>query len=409
MASLYPFNIFLRPGSPDFQDLPWNLSLADWGGNCARLEEVTHGVSRHPVVFVNYKGVLYVLKELPYDVAEKEYNMLLNMETLDLPAVTPVGYARTQNVQGYTSVLITRHLEHSIPYRVLFLANSLIRYRQTLLDAIASLLVQLHLSGVYWGDCSLSNTLFRQDAGALQAYLVDAETSDFEPNTLSPTLRYQDLEIMEENVNGDLVDIRSAGAISEGVPLTDTGAYIRLRYQSLWEEITHEDIINPGEHYRIQERIRALNALGYSVGDVKLYPTESGNQLRFRVAVTDRNFHRNQLLGLTGLEAEEMQARVMMNEIHELKAMLSRTNNRSSPLSVAAYHWLNDFYYPTIQRLGPLAQSEMNPTELYCQVLEHKWYLSERAQHDVGHQAAAEDYLKRFSQEHEIENSPSPI
>jgi tRNA A-37 threonylcarbamoyl transferase component Bud32 len=400
LAASFPFNIFLRPGSPDFQDLPWNLSLSEWAGHSSRLEEVTHGVSRHPIVFVNYQGVLYVLKELPHDVAEKEYKMLLKMETLDLPSVTPIGFARTQTVQGYTSVLITQYLEHSIPYRSLFMANSLVRYRQSLLDAVASLLVQLHLAGIYWGDCSLSNTLYRQDAGALQAYLVDAETAEYESNSLPPALRYQDLEIMEENVNGDLFDLRSAGAISEGVPLSETGAYIRLRYQKLWEEITHEDIISPGEHYRIQERIRALNALGYSVGEVKLFPTESGNQLRFRVAVTDRNFHRNQLLGLTGLEAEEMQARVMMNEIQELKAMLSRTNNRSSPLSVAAYRWLNDYYYPTIQRLAGLSESGMNPTELYCQVLEHKWYLSERAQRDVGHQAAAEDYLKQFPQDH---------
>jgi hypothetical protein len=67
--------------------------------------------------------------------------------------------------------------------------------------------------------------------------------------------------------------------------MEDTGAYIRLRYQRLWDEITHEDVINPAENYRIQERIRALNALGFSVGDVELASTENGNQLRLRVVV----------------------------------------------------------------------------------------------------------------------------
>ncbi len=65
---------------------------------------------------------------------------------------------------------------------------------------------------------------------------------------------------MEENINGELVDLESANLLSENVssvPLLDTGAYIRLRYQNLWEQITHEDVIEPGEHYRIQERIRA--------------------------------------------------------------------------------------------------------------------------------------------------------
>ena len=40
------------------------------------------------------------------------------------------------------------------------------------------LLVRLHLVGFWWGDVSLSNTLFRRDAGAFAAYLVDAETGE---------------------------------------------------------------------------------------------------------------------------------------------------------------------------------------------------------------------------------------
>ena len=42
-------------------------------------------------------------------------------------------------------------------------------------NAFAGLLVELHLAGLYWGDCSLSNILWRRDAGAMMAYLVDAE------------------------------------------------------------------------------------------------------------------------------------------------------------------------------------------------------------------------------------------
>jgi hypothetical protein len=274
--------------------------------------------------------------------------------------------------------------------------SSLISYRGHLLDAIAGLLVQLHLASVYWGDCSLSNTLFRRDAGALQAYLVDAETAEIYPEGIPPTLRFYDLEIMEENVNGDLVDLEIASPLAVGIPVPETGAYIRLRYQLLWEEITHDDIIDPDEHYRIQERIRALNALGFSVKEVELKGTQNGDQLRLRVMVADRNFHREQLQGLTGIDAEEMQARKIMNEIQELKATLSQVNNRSTPISVAAYHWVENIYQPVLEHLQPLIDRHADSTELYCQVLEHKWYLSEKAQRDVGHQAAAEDYLQRF-------------
>ena len=398
MTSSYPDRITIRPGYPDFLDLPWALPLSEWQGNCPRKVEVERGLSRHPIVFVNYSGVLYVIKELPAALAATEYDRLIKMEKQHIPAVIPVGSAQTQTSQGLASVLITRYLDRSIPYRTLFLGNTLARYKEHLLDAMAGLLVQLHLAGFFWGDCSLSNTLYRRDAAALQAYLVDAETAEYYPEVIPPALRHQDLEIMEENVDGDLADMGASSFLSENIPVSDAGAYIRLRYRLLWEEITHEDIINPDETYRIQERVRALNALGFSVGDIELFPTDIGNQLRLRVLVSDRNFHRDQLVSLTGLGAEEMQARKIMNEIQQMKAMLSQKNNRSTPLSVAAHQWLEDLYRPTIQQLQPMVDRGLDPMELYCQVLEHKWYLSERAHHDVGHQAATEDYRRHFSE-----------
>jgi len=115
------------------------------------------------------------------------------------------------------------------------------------------------------------------------------------------------------------------------------------------------------------------------------------------VLVTDQNFHRDLLLNLTGLEVEERQAQQMMNEIQELKATLARQNNRSTPLSVAAYHWLNEIYQPTLDILEPVIHETLDVAELYCQVLEHKWFLSERARQDVGHATAAQDYLEKFS------------
>ena len=367
--------------------------MKEWEGHCERLEEVVRGLSRHPVVFVNYDGTLYALKELPRATAKWEFEMLSQIEELRLPVVAAVGYGQTQTDQYEASVLITRYLERSLPYRSLFMRSSLEHYRSHLLDAVAGLLVQLHLAGVFWGDCSLSNVLFRRDVGALQAYLVDAETAEVHPARLSPTLRHHDLEIMEENVSGELTDLAISGLLPADIRVLDTGAYVRQRYQVLWEEITREEVFVPGEYYRVQERIRALNALGFSVGEVKLESTESGDRIRLRVVVTDRNFHRDQLYGLTGLETEEMQARKMMNEIQEIKATLEQRNNRSTPLSVAAYHWLENVYQPTMAILQQLVDKYNSPAELYCQVLEHKWFLSEKAHHDVGHNVAASNYL----------------
>ena len=398
MTSLPPLNLSLRPGHPDFLDLPWEFPMSEWSQHCPRLEEVPRGLSRHPVEFVNYSGKIYAIKEMPVGVAEEEYNLLLHMEGLRLPGVTPVGHAVNETTKGLRSVLITRFLDRSLPYRSLFMRSSLVRYRDHLLDAMAGLMVQLHLNGVYWGDCSLSNTLFRRDAGTLQAYLVDAETSEVYSGYVSPTLRFHDLQIMEENVDGDLADLGAANLLMDGIVLDDTSASIRIRYQNLWEEITRQVIIHPDEKYRIQERIQVLNSLGFSIGEVLLQGGEEGDNLRLRVVVTDRNFHQDQLLSFTGIEAEEMQARQMMNEIHEFKAILSQSQNRSTPLSLAAFKWLEEIYLPTLESLHPLVDQYSDPAELYCQVLEHKWYLSERAHHDVGHQAAVKGYLGTIAQ-----------
>lgn len=386
-----------------FMDLPWELPMNEWEGKSDRLEQVPRGVSRHPVVFVNYDGCLYALKELPAGIARREYDLLRQIEELRLPVVMPVGYFDLGIRSVQTSVLITRHLDRSLPYRTLFMRSGLDRYREHFLDAMAALMVQLHLAGIYWGDCSLSNTLFRRDAGALQAYLVDAETAEVHPPRLLPAHRYQDLVIMEENVDGEIRELANLEMSSTSASTLDmTGSNLRQRYSRLWEEVTREEIIGSEERYRVQERLRALNALGFSVGEVRIEASENTEKLRLRFLVTDRNFHRDQLLGLTGLIAEEMQARQMMNEIQELKATLSFQHNRSTPLGVAAFHWLEQVYEPSIKLLEPLLDHKKNldlgisPAELYCQVLEHKWYLSEQAQRDVGHQAAIADYLKRF-------------
>jgi hypothetical protein len=375
-----------------FDQLPWDYPLVEWDTRCPYRVEVSRGLSRHPVEFVNFEGKIYAIKEMPAGIAEKEYHHLVAMHEMRLPVVSPAGYGAVLHSKGERSILITHFLEKSLPYRSLFMRGSLSRYRDHLLDAMAGLLVQIHLSGVFWGDCSLSNTLFRRDAGTLQAYLVDAETVERSLGTLAPTLRLHDLQIMEENIAGDLADLSAQNLLMDGIPLDETSDSIRIRYQNLWEEITRQVLINPDEKYKIRERIQAINSLGFSIGEILIEEGEGGEKIGFQVVVTDRSFHRDQLLGLTGVEAEEMQARSMMNEIQELKATLSHTENRSMPLSSAAYTWLQDYYLLTLESLQPLTDRGADPAELYCQVLEHKWYLSEKAQRDVGHQTAASDF-----------------
>ncbi len=381
----------LRQGKPDFLDLPWNLPLAKWEGHCNRIEEIPRGIGRHPVVFVNYEGNLFALKEMPNDLAIKEYEALIEMESRRLQVVRPVGYVRPHPNPDSHTVLITRHLTRSLPYQMLFTLDEPAPNRERMLDAMAGLLVQLHLAGVFWGDCSLANTLFRRDAGALQAYLVDAETTEVREH-VSTGMREHDLDIMEENVEGALADLAAMRGLNSDPG--DVGGYIRSRYNSLWDEINREEVFDLGESWRIQQRIRALNDLGFSVREVAIREGESEG-LRVRAIVADRHYHHDLLYSLTGMEAEELQARQLLNEIQEHRVVLSEKSRRSVSLSAAAYHWQFEVFNPRASELLGKSPPGQTDIDLYCELLDHKWFLSERAQRDVGHEAALEDYVKR--------------
>jgi tRNA A-37 threonylcarbamoyl transferase component Bud32 len=394
MSGLLALN--LRQSQPDFLDLPFGTPLAKWPGLTERLVEVQRGLSRHEVLFVNYGTGIYALKELPISTTEREYEMLLALEERGMPSVIPIGYARVRTADGEEQgVLITRYLEASLPYRTLFQQPGLARYRERLLDAMAGLLVRLHLAGFYWGDCSLSNTLFRRDAGELTAYLVDAETTE-RHDDLGDGARRQDLMILEENITGDLADLAAIAELPGVLDVYETGDHIRRRYDSLWLEINRTETIPVGERWRIQERVRKLNALGFTVGEIELEPSAEGDRLRMRTIVTDRDYHRHQFHNLTGLIAGEKQAELMLNEIRELRATLIQRVDRSMPLSIAVVHWLRERWEPAMSMLAPLLANGGDGAELYCQVLEHKWFLSERAQLDVGFEAAAKDYVAMF-------------
>jgi len=411
-----------RPHFHFLIDLPWEKSFHDWEDRCQLITELPQGVSRHLVNYINCHGDLLAVKEMPSGEAQKEYHLLEQLESLRLPVVQPVGTVQLPPIEAGRSYLVTRYLDRSLPYRFLFMIQTKDETRSHLLDAMASLLVQLHLAGIFWGDCSLSNTLFRHDAGAFSAYLVDAESIEIHLPFLMPVLRFQDLQIMEENVVSEMLDLVDGVYQPSPQDIYDIGQTIRQRYHRLWQEITQQQTVSSDESFKIQERVNALNALGFSIQDIGLTPSAEGNQLRLSIVVAGRNFHRDQLLELTGLEAEEFQARKLMNEIREQRAILSQVRNEDVPIEAASYHWLVNIYQLVVNQLQSLINerqkllhsqpgtedivkadlprsndldiSIVDPIELYCQVLEHKWYLSEQAEHDVGHLVAVEDYLR---------------
>ena len=292
--------------------LPWSEPLADWQDE--RLVEIRQrGISRHVVRFVYDDGMLYALKELSERLARREYRLLRALVELSIPAVEVVGIAvdldeAAPRDSDADAILVTKFLSYATTYRAVFSNPRGLHATDGLLDALAELLVRLHLSGFFWGDCSLSNTLFRHDAGTLEAYLVDAETSEHHPE-LTDGQRQFDVELAIERVYGELLDLQAGELLPADVDPMEIAEELGRRYESLWQELTREEILRPEEQrYRIAERLHRLNELGFDADEVELISTGEGNKLRLKTRVAESGHDSRKLFLRTGIDAGENQA-----------------------------------------------------------------------------------------------------
>ncbi len=382
--------------------LPWGEPLESWQDD--RLVEIRQrGISRHVVRFIVDDGVLYALKELGERFARREYHLLRTLAELSIPAVEVVGVA-VDRAPGADAILVTKFLTYATTYRAIFSRPRGGQPTDRLLDALVELLVRLHLSGFFWGDCSLSNTLFRYDAGTLEAYLVDAETSEQHP-ALSAGQRAWDLELAVERVYGELLDLQAGELLPDDVDPLEIAEQLQDRYRALWEELTREEILRPDEQrYRIAARLRRLNQLGFDAEEVELVSTPAGNRLRVKTRVAETGLHSRQLFLRTGMDAGENQARRLLNDIASFRAYLEQKAARPVSEFVAANRWREEVYEPVVEAIPADLRGRLAPTEVFHEILELRWYMSEAAGRDVGTTAAARSYFKRI-----LPGAPEPL
>ena len=371
--------------------LPWEQPLETW--DPALLMEVPQrGISRHVVRFVARDGRVFALKEINERLARHEYALLGQFEADGLPTVSVLGIC-VDRPHEQEAILVTRYLEYSMSYRWLFSRPQAVHPADQLLDTLVELLVRLHLAGVFWGDCSLSNTLFRLDAGALAAYLVDAETVERHPS-LSAGQRGYDVELAGDRVGAELLDLQLGGLLPADIDPVAVAENLAPRYEALWREVTHEQVFALEEQqYRMAERLRRLNDLGFDVGEVELITSAEGARLRVETRVAEPGQHRREVFRLTGLEVQERQARRLLNDIRTFRASLEQREGAPVPESLAAHRWLVEVYQPVVDAIPPELAGRLAPAEVFHEVLEHRWFVSEKAQRDVGTAEAARSYF----------------
>ena len=376
-------------GEHDLLFLPWDVPLEEWPEST--LVALPRGISRHVVRFVRLHGVVYAVKETVEEIAQREYDLLFELGRRDVPCVDPVaivGGRTTPGGEDLPAAIITRHLQFSLPYRALFSTTLRPDTMNRLIDALAVLMVRLHLAGFAWGDCSLSNTLFRRDAGAFAAYLVDAETGDIH-DRLSPGQRQYDLSTAEINVGGELLDVEASGRLHPSIDPIATSRQVRARYETLWHEITAPESIGFSERHRLDARVRRLNDLGFDVAELSVVSEEGGSTIRVTPKVVDVGHHSRRLLRLTGLDVEENQARRLLNDLDAYRVEVGAGIDEE----FAAHRWVAEVFEPVTGLVPAELRGKLEPAQMFHEVLEHRWFMGERLRRDISLNEAAEDYV----------------
>src|SRR3954447_1796045 len=375
--------------------LPWGTPLAEWPED--KLVALPRGISRHVVRFVRVGSDIYAVKEVLEHLAIHEYRTLRDLTRLDTRSVEAQGVVTERfdtDGKALDSILITRHLSFSLPYRSLFSRGVRQDTVNRLVDAMVVLLARLHLIGFLWGDVSLSNTLFRRDAGSFAAYLVDAETGELH-DQLSDGQREHDLSIARVNLFGEFCDLEAGGLLDEALdPLTLVES-IESRYRELWAELTGVEEFDGTQMHRIESRVRRLNALGFDVAELDITTDFAGSTIRIQPKVVDAGHHSRRLIRLTGLDTEENQARRLLNDLDYYRA---RTDQQGADEAIGAPQWLTNRFEPVVSSVPSEMRKKLEPAELYHEVLEHRWFMSEKAGREIPIEEATESYMESVLQ-----------
>ncbi|KRE21219.1 DUF4032 domain-containing protein [Agromyces sp. Soil535] len=376
---------------PALLDLPWELPLEAWPNDT--IAALPKGISRHLVRFAHLAGHVVAIKETTAEMAKGEYEMLRRLQRLEIPCVEPVAVITNRTdaeAEPLKPVLVTRHLRFSLPYRALFSQTLRPDTATRLVDALAVLLVRLHIVGFFWGDVSLSNTLFRRDAGAFAAYLVDAETGKLYEGGLSNGQRENDLEIARVNIAGELLDLEAGGRVADELDPVRISSGIVEAYRSLWKELTGSESFLTAERWRINERVNRLNDLGFDIEELAIRTDDTGTTVRIQPKVVDAGHHQRRLLRLTGLDAGENQARRLLNDLDSYRAAYGKADLDEE---MVAHEWLMRVFEPVVRAIPVDLRGKLEPAEVFHQLLEHRWFMAQQAGHDIPLAEAVTSYV----------------
>ena len=377
--------------------LPWAVPLESWPED-ATLTDM-RGISRHVVRLVRpetaKESMIYAIKETVPEFANREYSLLRELNNRSAPCVEPVAVIMNRtDTKGeeLPAALVTHYLPFSLPYRVILSEQITPHEITNMANALALLLVRLHLLGFWWGDCSLSNTLFRRDADQFAAYLVDAETGEFQ-SKLSDGQREHDLEIALFNVAAELDDLQIAGVLQKDLDPIRASEGVIKRYRRLWKALKEPQMLDPNDRHAVERAMRALQDLGFAVEEVEVSISGDKQELKFQPKLVAAGYHQQRLLELLGIQAEELQAKRLLASFDRFRG---REAAPKPPVHDSARRWLRDTYHHVMNQVPLELRDRVEQTQMFHEILEHRWYLGEKAGHDLGLDYATKDYIENI-------------
>ncbi len=192
------------------------------------------------------------------------------------------------------------------------------------------------------------------------------------------------------------------GRLAADIDPWDVSMQIEDRYHDLWAELTEPAEFNAGETYRIEQRLRRLHELGFDVEEMEIVDTGDGDRLRYIPRVVEHGFHSERLRSLTGLDTTENQARRLLDDIRAFGTELQQERMaahkggrelRPLPENVVAVRWLDDRFEPLLARIPSGLFAKLEAAEIYHQLLEHRWFVSEQAGVDIPIEEVLESYI----------------
>jgi len=363
--------------------LPWSAPLEEWHRHGVRILSIKSGLSRHVVRFVAAGRERYAIKETTPLSAVRESDCYADLRRKGIPTLEPVGVVSRHDGRGLvqtavggqtekreTGYLITRLMDKVIPDSFLFRRGFSADNRKRIWDAIIDLFVQLHTNGAYWGDASLANMLIHFSAEVvpelgrrtrLRAVLADAETVETRPS-ISASMRQADLDFFLESMLWTEADLKASGIVRDPLITLDDQRYLVEHYH---------------ERYAVELETRSFELVTHIDVD--------------------------RLLG--SFDAKGRGA-LLLQHINEHKWYVSERFGRDIGLVEAAEDWYRSVFRPVCRIFSDYGLLEFFPDKtaanLYVEIMEHKYYMSQKESRDVGLVAALEDYMTRFAPEESL-------